>query len=204
MFSSVLRQTTRQSVRRFSDVSHRPLVDIHGLHARYANATYIAASKNGALEKVEEELLALQATAKNNAIFSNFLENPLIGRDEKVRQVEDLLAKKTTTTTLNLMTTLAGNARLIELDKIVNVFGKLMQAKRGQVEATIISAEPLSKAQTDAVQKAMKSQVGADKTVMLTTKVDPAILGGLQVQIGDQFLDLSVSTKIDTISRTPV
>ena len=103
------------------------------------------------------------------------------------------------------MTTLAGNARLVEFDKIVTTFGQLMKAKRGQVEATIISAEPLSKAQTDAVEKAMMAQMGAEgKTVMLTTKVDPSILGGLQVQIGDKFLDLSVSSKIDAISRTPV
>ena len=207
MLSSLVRQTVRHSARRsFADAAaaHVPPVDLHGLHARYANATYTAASKAGTLDKVESELLTLQALAKSNLTFSNFLENPLIGRDDKIKQVEQLLGKKTTLTTLNLMTTLAGNARLVELDKIVSTFGQLMQARRGQVEATIISAEPLSKAQTDAVQKAMVNQLGEGKTVMLTTKVDPSILGGLQVQIGDQFLDLSVSSKIDAISRTPV
>mmetsp|Transcript_31536 Transcript_31536/g.52066 ORF Transcript_31536/g.52066 Transcript_31536/m.52066 type:complete len:209 (+) Transcript_31536:104-730(+) len=208
MFSSVLRTGSRQSqslaIRSFSDASHRPLVDLHGLHARYANATYVAASKAGTLDAVESELLALQQTAKSNETFANFLENPLIGRNDKVAQVTALLGKKTTLTTLNLMTTLAGNARLNELDKIATTYTKLMKAKRGQVEATIISAEPLTKAQTDAVQKAMKSQAGASGEIMLTTKVDPNILGGLQVQIGDQFLDLSVSSKIDAISRTPV
>jgi F-type H+-transporting ATPase subunit O len=210
MLSSFVRQGARQSAsltrRSFADAAstHAPPIDLHGLHARYANATYVAASKAGTLDKVEGELLALQATAKSNLTFANFLENPLIGRDEKVLQVEKLLGKKTTLTTLNLMTTLAGNARLVELDKIVTTFGQLMQAKRGQVEATIISAEPLTKAQVEAVEKAMTAQMGAGKTVMLTTKVDPAILGGLQVQIGDKFLDLSVSSKIDAISRTPV
>jgi F-type H+-transporting ATPase subunit O len=208
MFSSLIRTGSRQSqslaLRTFSDASHRPLLDLHGRHARYANATYIAASKAGTLDSVENELLALQQTAKSNKTFANFLENPLIGRDDKVAQVTALLGKKTTLTTLNLMTTLAGNARLNELDKIVNTYLALMKAKRGQVEATIISAEPLTKAQTDAIQKAMKSQAGASGEIMLTTEVDPSILGGLQVQIGDQFLDLSVSSKIDSISRTAV
>lgn len=207
MFSSAIRQTSRRSLafRSFSDAAeHKPPISLHGLQARYANATYVAASKAGVLDKVEGELLALQQTAKTNAAFSSFLMNPLIGRDEKVTQVTELLGTKTTPTTLNLMTTLAGNARLSELDKIVTSFSELMKAKRGVVEATIISAEPLSKAQTDAVQKAMKSQVGKGKQVMLATKVDPGILGGLQVQIGDQFLDLSVSSKIDAIARTPI
>mmetsp|Transcript_28213 Transcript_28213/g.41678 ORF Transcript_28213/g.41678 Transcript_28213/m.41678 type:complete len:207 (+) Transcript_28213:110-730(+) len=206
MFSLAIRQTARRSsaIRSFSDASHRPPISLYGLQARYANATYTASSKAGNLDKVEGELLALQQTAKTNTTFSSFLENPLIGRDEKIKQVTALLGNKTTSTTLNLMTTLAGNARLNELDKIVNNFSELMKAKRGIVEATIISAEPLNKSQTDAVQKAMKNQVGEGKQVMLATKVDPSILGGLQVQIGDQFLDLSVASKIDSISRIPV
>lgn len=193
------------STREFSDdAKHRPLVQIHGLHARYANSTYVAASKSNNLDKVEEELLALQQTAKKSHAFSHFLENPMISRKNKEAQVTDMLKGKTTTTTLNLMTVLAGNARLSELPKIAGVYQQLMKAKRGEVEATITSADPLTKAQTDAIASAMKSQVGKDKKVILSTQVDPSILGGLQVQIGDQFLDLSVSSKIGSLSRTVV
>ena len=56
----------------------------------------------------------------------------------------------------------------------------------------------------DAVASAMKNQVGAGKKVVLSTEVDPSILGGLQVQIGDQFLDLSVKSRIDELARTAV
>lgn len=207
MFSSVVRSSAgkRSVVRAFSEAaSHKPVIDLHGLSARYANATYVAASKAGVLDKVEEELLALQQSAQTSEPFARFLENPLISREDKVSQVEDMLKGKTTPTTLNLMTTLAGNARLTELDKIASNYAELMKAKRGQVEATITSAEPLTKAQTEAVTKAMKTQVGEGKEVMLNTKVDPSIIGGLQVQIGDQFLDLSVASRIDSISRIPV
>lgn len=106
--------------------------------------------------------------------------------------------------TLNLMTTLAGNARLPLTSKIIDTYSELMKASRGEVEATIISADPLTKAQLDTVALAMKSQVGSEKKVVLSTEVDPSILGGLQVQIGDKFLDLSVGSRIDTVSRTPV
>ena len=185
-------------------VSHRPPIDLHGLHARYANAVYIAASKTGNLEKVEVELLALKQTAEKSQPFSSFLENPLISRDEKEKQVTSLLKGKATATTINLMATLAGNARLGELIKIVDTYEKLMKAKRGEVEAVIISAEPLTKAQTEAVTTAMKTQVKEGQKVVLSTKVDPSIGGGLQVQIGDQFLDLSVTSRIDEIGRIAV
>lgn len=211
--TSALRASTRRAVgvRAFAappldvlEVAHRPPIDLHGLHARYANAAYIAASKAGTLEKVEGELLALKQTAETSKAFSSFLENPLISREQKTKEVTSLMEKKTTPTTLNLMTTLAGNARLGELPKIVDTYEELMKAKRGEVEAVIISAEPLTKAQTDAVTTAMKSQVQKGQKVVLSTKVDPSIGGGLQVQIGDQFLDLSVTSRIDEIGRIAV
>merc|ERR1712150_268391 len=116
----------------------------------------------------------------------------------------DMLKGKTSDTTLNLMATLAGNARLGDLPKIVSTYQQLMKAKRGEVEATIISADELTKAQTDAVANAVKSQAGKDKKVILETKVDPSLIGGLQVQIGDQFLDLSVASRISELSKTVV
>jgi len=204
---SVYRSTTATLVRSFAsktEASHKPPIDIHGLHARYANATFTAASKASLLDKVEQELLAIQQTASTNAAFASFLENPLISRNDKTKYVTDLLAKKTSPITLNLMTTLAGNARLAEVPKVIDAYVKLMKAKRGEVEVTIISADNLNKGQMEAVTTAMKNQVPAGSKVLLRTKVDPTLLGGLQVQIGDKFLDLSVKSRIDAISRMAV
>jgi len=187
-----------------TEAEHRPPLNLGGKQARYANATYIAASKQGILDKVEGELVAICDSISKSDSFRIFLENPIMSRTEKVAKMNDLFKGKTTPVTLNLMTTLAGNAKLVETPKIVAVYQQLMKAKRGEVEATIISAEPLSKTQLETVASAMKSQVAEGKKVSLTTKVDPAIVGGLQVQIGDQFLDLSVASRIDTISRIPV
>lgn len=184
--------------------SHKPPMNLHGLHARYANATYIAASKTNALDKVESELLSIKETAAKSASFKSFLDNPLIGRDEKETQVLDMLQGKVTPVTMNLMTTLAGNARLAEAPKIVDTYVQLMKAKRGEVEAKIISADKLTKAQADNIVKGVESQVGKGKKVVLSMEVDPSILGGLQVQIGDQFLDLSVQSQIESVSRTVV
>jgi F-type H+-transporting ATPase subunit O len=132
------------------------------------------------------------------------LENPLISRNTKTKQVEEMLAGKMSGVTLNLMTTLAGNARLNNIVGITDDYIKLMKANRGEVEATIISAEPLNKTQTEAVATAMKSQFPEGAKVILKSEVDPSIMGGLQIQIGDKFLDLSVGSRIDEVGRTVV
>lgn len=156
------------------------------------------------MDKVEQELLGIKETANKSALFSSFLENPLISRNDKTTQIADMLKGKVSPITLNLMTTLAGNARLGETEKVIDSYIQLMKAKRGEVEVTIISADALTKAQMDAVTTAMKSQVPKGSKVVLATKIDPSLLGGLQVQIGDKFLDLSVKSRIDSISRMAV
>lgn len=184
--------------------AHKPPLNLYGLNARYANATYIAASKSNTLDQVESELLAIKNSATTSKAFSSFLENPLISRDDKTKNVEDMLKGKTSSVTLNLMTVLAGNARLSSIVGITDTFIQLMKAKRGEVEATIISAEPLNKTMTAAVQDAIKSQFPTGAKVVLKSEVDPSILGGLQIQIGDKFLDLSVGSRIEEVGRTAV
>eukprot|EP00934_Nitzschia_sp_Nitz4_P007104 Nitzschia sp. Nitz4//scaffold34_size148208//80077//81066//NITZ4_002983-RA/size148208-snap-gene-0.223-mRNA-1//-1//CDS//3329548804//7094//frame0 len=205
MFSSLSRTAARRvAVRSFSDASHKPVIDLHGIHARYANATYIAASKAGALDKVEGELAGLAKSANESAIFAQFLENPLIARDVKTAQVEEMLKSKVSPITLNLCTTLAGNAKLSELPKVASTYSQLMKAKRGQVDATIISAHELTSAQSSQIAAAIKANSQGAQEVVISSKVDPSIIGGIQVQIGDQFLDLSIKSRIEEISRTPL
>jgi F-type H+-transporting ATPase subunit O len=175
---------------------------LHGLQARYANATYVAASKVGGLETVERELMGLYKSSQKSAAFAAFLENPMISRDEKTKYVASM--DKLSPITRNLLITMAGNARLNELPKVATTFSQLMKAKRGEVEAQIISASELSAAELKEVKAAMQSQVPKGKTVIIEAVTDPSIVGGLQVQIGDQFLDLSVKSRIEEIARTPL
>ena len=76
-----------------------------------------------------------------------------------------------------------------------------MQAARGSVKVTIISAEVLKKKQLESIQAGITAMVGSGKTVDVDTQVDASILGGLQVMVGDRFLDLSVSSRVADLSK---
>ena len=203
MFTRTSAFVQKTAVRAFSDsASHKPVLTLHGLQARYANATYIAASKAGQLDKVEGDLKSLRSASQTSKKFSQLLENPLISRDEKTKFVNGI--DKIAPITKKLLVTMAGNARLSELPKVASIFAQLMKAKRGEVDAKIISAQKLSAAELKEVQAAMKSHVPAGKTVVIEAVEDPSIVGGLQVQIGDQFLDLSVKSRIEEFAKMPV
>ncbi|CAN0043402.1 unnamed protein product [Discosporangium mesarthrocarpum] len=182
-------------------VEHAPPIKLFGIHARYANATYSAASKAGKLDDVQRDLLAFEEVMKKNASFAAFLGNPTVSRGEKVGMVEHLFDAKSKTCdiTKNLLMAMAGNARLDEAPKVIDAYTKMLKAKRGEIDAVVTTAEPLSPAQEKSLATALKTQVGAGKTVSLTTEVNPALVGGLTVQIGDKFLDLSIASKITSI-----
>ena len=82
MFSKVAaRQLT---ARAFSAAAHQPPIKLHGIHARYANAAYVAASKQGVLDTVSAELQGLLAATEKHPGLKNLLDNPVVSRDDKV------------------------------------------------------------------------------------------------------------------------
>jgi F-type H+-transporting ATPase subunit O len=160
--------------------------------------------KAGLLEKVEKELEAFSVTVAKSSNLSAFLTNPTIPRNEKMAKVDNLFSdeKQFSYITRNLFLTLCANGKVSDSLKVIQAYQELMQESRGAVKVTIISAETLKKKQLDDIQKGVMSIVGggASKTVDLKVVVDESILGGLQVMVGDKFLDLSVASRVNTLT----
>jgi len=76
-----------------------------------------------------------------------------------------------------------------------------MKASRKEVNAVVTSAEPLSNANTRAIQSALEKHAGEGEKVILETKVDPSLLAGLTIQMGDKYMDLSASSQIAAFKR---
>jgi len=180
--------------------SHNPPIQLFGMEAKYANAIYTSASKAGSLAKVEKDFKNIQDNLSNAKGFADFLEDPTVTRENKVRGINDLVGKagydKLTTAFLCV---LAENGRAGATGKVIDTFSELMMAHRGEVPAKVVSAEPLTDKQVKALQESMKSYIGEGQTLSLDTEVDPSILGGLRVQVGDRYIDLSISSKIQKI-----
>ena len=82
----------------------------------------------------------------------------------------------------NFIRVVAGNRRLFVMPNIIAAFRGLLAAQRGEVAAEVTSAEPLSDGHVAALKAALKDSIGKD--VALNTHVDPALIGGLIVQVG--------------------
>ncbi|KAK9496111.1 OSCP/delta subunit of ATPase [Lipomyces doorenjongii] len=182
--------------------STAPPVQLFGVDGTYASALYTAAAKNSSLDATSKALTYLKTLLDKDADVSGILSNPALSASDKKIVVETLSKSVSVPTVANLLAVLAENNRLGLLSEVIEKFGTLMSAYKGEVEATITSAAPLDSKILSRIESAIsKSQfVGAGKKLKVSNKINPDILGGLIVEVGDRTVDLSVSSKISRLN----
>lgn len=175
----------------------KPPIQVFGLDGRYANALYSAASKTKLLDAVEKELVKLQTTLKTDTRFNEFVLNPTLKRQLKVEAVKQIASKiQLSPPSTNLLGLLAENGRLKNLNGVINLFKTIMAAHRGDLPCEVITAKPLDDATKQELQAALKAFAKKGEHIQLEIKVDPAIIGGMIVSIGDKYVDMSISSKV--------
>ncbi|EGD78424.1 hypothetical protein PTSG_09120 [Salpingoeca rosetta] len=173
-------------------------IQLFGIEGRYAHALYSAAAKKNALDSVEKELTKFKGYTETDTKFNTFLNNPVITRSQKTKVIQDVLKKqKFSDITVNFFAALAENNRLTHSVDVIEAFGKLMAATRGEVAATITSAEALSAKHKKALEKALDGFLKSGQKFNLNYQVDGALLGGVVVEMGDRIIDMSVKTQIN-------
>ncbi|KAK9333735.1 OSCP/delta subunit of ATPase [Lipomyces starkeyi] len=182
--------------------STAPPVQLFGVDGTYASALYTAAAKNSSLDATSKALTYLKTLLDKDPDVSGILSNPALSASDKKIVVETLSKSVSVPTVANLLAVLAENNRLGLLSEVIEKFDTLMSAYKGEVEATITSAAPLDSKILSRIESAIsKSQfVGAGKKLKVSNRVNPDILGGLIVEVGDRTVDLSVSSKISRIN----
>ncbi|KAI0541665.1 ATP synthase delta subunit-domain-containing protein [Xylaria digitata] len=185
----------------------RPPVSVYGLDGTYATALYTAAVKTSTLDPTAKALSALGDLYARDAKLAPILATPTLTEGDKSAIVAELLksigSAGTNETVKNFLTTLAENNRLALLKGVCEKFGELISASRGEIEMTVTSTQPLDNRTLSRLETAVsKSQyVGQGKKLKVTNEVNPDILGGLVVEIGDRTIDLSVSSKIAKLNK---
>ncbi|TNN62263.1 ATP synthase subunit O, mitochondrial [Liparis tanakae] len=198
MLGQQLRQFSTSVIR--SKLVKSP-IEVYGVEGRYATALFSAASKQNKLDQVEQEMGKVSALIKNPNV-SSIVMNPHVKRSIKQKTFHDALAKdKVSAITLNLINVLSDNGRLTITGDVINAFGKMMSAHRGEVICSVTTAQPLGEVDLADLKVALKGFLQKNETIKLETKSDPTILGGMIVSIGDKYVDMSTKTKIQKLTK---
>lgn len=170
------------------------------LPGRYAAALFDLASEAGTVTAVESDLGKLDAALHESDELRALITNPEISR-EALGQVMSGLAEYLglAQLTTNFLGVLAENRRLSALSDMIRAFFTIAAAQRGEVAAEVASAHALTDAQLVELEKRLRAREG--RTVKLTSRVDPALLGGLVVTIGSKRIDSSIRTRLNSLSQ---
>jgi F-type H+-transporting ATPase subunit delta len=165
---------------------------------RYAQALFDLANEQGAAAAVEADLKSLKAAIADSRDLKILLASPAFGSDDKGRGLAAIAEKaKFNPTTRKFLGLLAANGRAGALAAVIAAFEALSAKARGAVSAEVTTAVPLSAAQTKGVAAALRQALGKDPEI--TTRVDPAILGGIRVKVGSKLFDASLRSKLESL-----
>jgi len=104
--------------------------------------------------------------------------------------------------TSNLLPYFVEQKLLKHLPKVTQTFLDVCKAKRGEIEVTVTSAEPLDKTTLKNIESMVVAQVGKGSKVNFTSVVDDELLAGLRIQYKDILIDNTVARKIDAETET--
>jgi len=166
----------------------------------YARALFDIGTQEGILGQIYDDLHAIQAVADATPEANAFLQSPKLKRADKKRVMNELFADKVARPVLGLLHVLIDKRREPCLDNIVEEFSKYRDEHEGRVHARVTSARPLSEDQLEALTNALAKSTG--KTVQLQQKVNPAVIGGIRVNMGDYVLDGTLLRKMSELRRS--
>jgi F-type H+-transporting ATPase subunit delta len=165
---------------------------------RYASALFELAGEHGQLPAVEENLLKFQQLLDMSEDLRRLIRSPVFSAEEQVRALAVILDRAGIDgLAANFFKLIAKNRRLFAVTDMVKAFRALSARARGEVQAEVASAMPLSDAQMSALKETLKASVG--KEVQITSRVDASLLGGLVVKIGSRMIDSSVRTRLNSL-----
>jgi F-type H+-transporting ATPase subunit delta len=163
---------------------------------RYAEAAFEIALGDDTLKAWLKDL-ETAAAALGVGDVSRLLANPAIPFADRGDIVNRVLAGRVSDKARNLVLLLVRRGRSDLLPRVAGEYRRLYHRHEGIVEATVISASPLDKDELAAIRRRI-GELTSGK-VEMTTRIDPSILGGVIVQLGDQLIDGSVRGRLERL-----
>ncbi len=171
----------------------------NSIAAVYATALYDAAISAGVLDDVLRDIASLVELIHNKPVLIDFFHSPAISSDQKMQVLERSIGGYLNPLTLQTLKSMAHRNRLELFREFVQQMEWLHRNRRGRMMIEAVCPAPLSPPQIQQIESALSTKYKAQ--VSLNVTLSPSLIGGIQLKIGDTFVDGSVRQKLFDMTR---
>jgi len=171
-----------------------------GLAGSYANALFELAQDHKVVDAVSADLASLRRALETSPDLARLVRSPVFSAADHAKALNAILEKMgAQALTTKFVLLLAQKRRLFILIHVITAFESLLAKSRGETEAEVTAARALNDSEIAELKSVLKSKLG--KEPRLHSKIDPTLLGGLVVRVGDEVIDGSIAHRLDVAGR---
>ncbi|MES2512535.1 MAG: ATP synthase F1 subunit delta [Bacteroidota bacterium] len=167
--------------------------------SRYAKSLIDLAVEKGQLEAVYADMRQVQSVCEESREFINFLNSPIIKADKKISTIKAIFDGKLNPITSGFLSIVASKRREGVIPEMANSFIEQYRSHKNILTAVVTSANGLDAATKQKALDLVKAQLSGE--VELVEKVNPNIIGGFILKIGDKQLDKSVARQLSNLKK---
>ena len=172
-----------------------------GIAARYATAVFELARDGDGLDRLGQDVDALDAALSESDDFRSLIRSPIYTRDDQGNAVAAIAAGMDLSGTMaNALGLMASKRRLFVLPQLVIALRRLVADEKGEVTAEVRTATALTDGQRTRLAAALKASVRKD--VKMNVAVDESLIGGLVVRVGSKMIDTSIASRLAALQNT--
>ncbi|MCM1054159.1 MAG: ATP synthase F1 subunit delta [Bacteroides sp.] len=162
----------------------------------YSLALFDAINEEGEdLASARAELNSVRDVVNAADGFVKLMNTPTVSNEEKISVIKEAFEGKLSRCVYNFLCVVTEGRRWDRFEKIAAAFSALCNERLGIAEITVTTAFPLTSVQREQIQRKMSQMIG--KKVLMSEKLDKAIMGGIVVDYGDTRMDGSVRTRLE-------
>lgn len=166
---------------------------------RYAKAILQLAEEINKIDRLSSDFEIIDKTIKQSRDLQLFLQSPIINKEKKKKTIKALFGNEIDDATLKFFLLLVAKNRENIIPAIIFQFNKLLDEKKGIVNAEIATVVPFSKEQTEKLTKRLEAI--SKKKVRIKFNTDPSIIGGFKIKIKDNVWDGSIKHQFEILKE---
>lgn len=167
---------------------------------RYAKSLVDLAQEQGKLDVIKGNVDTFIA-ATDNRDFSLLLKNPIVTQSKKASVFKALFGEQFDELTMAFLDIVLRKGREEFLPQIANEFQAQYRAIKGQTKVHLITASALSDENLAEIKSKLLGSSATDKEVEITTEIDPSLIGGFVIKIGDKLYDNSIAYQLGKLKK---